>query len=195
MFGTQLSLPELRWPARLVSILVIMALLAIALPQPVLAVTCVSRYTVKAGDTVSAIADSFKITVTELTSANSLTSPFTIFVGQVLCIPAGATTTTTTTSSSSSSKSETISAEREGNKLVVKLANLKKKTSYYLRVQSLRRNNTSWFKLGTFTTSKTGTASTVRGLPKTLRDEPAIRVCVKHALNDTVQCAVIDITQ
>ncbi|MBM6619177.1 LysM peptidoglycan-binding domain-containing protein [Bacillus suaedaesalsae] len=51
-----------------------------------------SSYTVKSGDTLSAIARSFGITTTELKQANNLTSDL-IRVGQVLTIPSAGTAT------------------------------------------------------------------------------------------------------
>ena len=45
------------------------------------------RYTVKAGDTLTAIATRYWTTVADIVSANGLTNPDFIRVGQVLTIP------------------------------------------------------------------------------------------------------------
>lgn len=56
------------------------------------AATAASRYTVKRGDTVSAIAHRFGATVRSIAAANGLDDPSRISVGQVLTIPGGVPT-------------------------------------------------------------------------------------------------------
>ena len=46
-------------------------------------------YTVRAGDTLSAIADQFGITAEEIIAANDIDDPRQLYVGQVLVIPGG----------------------------------------------------------------------------------------------------------
>lgn len=48
-----------------------------------------TTYTVKAGDTLYSIASSFKVPLVELSSANGITDPSRVRVGQQLSIPAG----------------------------------------------------------------------------------------------------------
>ena len=175
-----------RWPIRLVSLLVVLAVLAAALPQPALAVTCVAKYTVTAGDTLTIIADQYKITVLELANANSMKEPYTIYVGQSLCIPVGATTTTT--SSSSSSTESTTSVELNGRKLTIKLAGLSKSKVFYLRIRSASHSSRPWYKLGTVKASKTGSAAKVIALPRALRNTEVITLCWKNAFTDSVKC-------
>jgi LysM repeat protein len=52
------------------------------------AATGTQEYTVQAGDSLSAIAAQFGVTVDALIQANNITDPNTILVGQVLTIPA-----------------------------------------------------------------------------------------------------------
>jgi LysM repeat protein len=54
-----------------------------SIPTP----TPVGQYIVKAGDTLSKIADSFETTVDEIIAANGIADPNTIEVGQRLIIP------------------------------------------------------------------------------------------------------------
>jgi stage VI sporulation protein D len=49
-------------------------------------------YVVQAGDTLSAIAERFGVTVDELVAANNLTDPNVLQVGQTLVIPSLLTT-------------------------------------------------------------------------------------------------------
>ncbi|MHB1907422.1 MAG: LysM peptidoglycan-binding domain-containing protein [Nitrososphaerales archaeon] len=60
-------------------------------------------YTVKSGDSLSAIASKFEISWQSIASANHISSPYIIYVGEVLTIPLVTITTTTTSSTSSSS--------------------------------------------------------------------------------------------
>ncbi len=59
--------------------------------------TQAGSYTVQAGDTLGVIAAKFGTTVSAILTANRLTNPNLIFVGQVLTIPGTTTTTTTPT--------------------------------------------------------------------------------------------------
>jgi LysM repeat protein len=63
-------------------------------PQPTATASpsgCTANYTVHFGDTLSAIARRFGVTVAALTAANGIANPNWIRVGQVLCIPGGGT--------------------------------------------------------------------------------------------------------
>jgi hypothetical protein len=77
----------------------LMSVFAVIIPQPVVASnleqsTCAARHTVKAGETISSIAEQYGVTWQEIAQANNLQDPYTIFVGQVLCIPEGSGTST-----------------------------------------------------------------------------------------------------
>ncbi|MEO5291149.1 LysM peptidoglycan-binding domain-containing protein [Limosilactobacillus allomucosae] len=66
-------------------------------------VTTAASYTVKAGDTLSAIAAKYGTTYQALASANSISNPNDIYVGQVIKVSATATATSSQTASSASS--------------------------------------------------------------------------------------------
>ncbi len=73
--------------------------------------TTASSYTVKAGDTLSAIAAKYGTTYQSLASANSISNPNDIYVGQVIKLSSAATASTstkTTTSSALSTGSYTV---------------------------------------------------------------------------------------
>lgn len=66
-------------------------------------VTTAASYTVKAGDTLSAIAAQYGTTYQALASANSISNPNDIYVGQVIKVSATATATSSQAASSTSS--------------------------------------------------------------------------------------------
>lgn len=71
-------------------------------------VTTASSYTVKAGDTLSAIAAKYGTTYQALASANSISNPNDIYVGQVIKVSATVTVASSQTVSSTSSGSYTV---------------------------------------------------------------------------------------
>ncbi len=71
-------------------------------------VTTASSYTVKAGDTLSAIAAKYGTTYQALASANSISNPNDIYVGQVIKVSANVTAASSQTVSSTSSGSYTV---------------------------------------------------------------------------------------
>lgn len=66
------------------------------------AATTVGTYTVKAGDTLSAIASRYSTSSSTLASLNSLSNPNLIYVGQVLKVSSNASTSNSTSSSANS---------------------------------------------------------------------------------------------
>lgn len=69
--------------------------------------TTVSSYTVKSGDTLSAIAAKYGTTYQALASANSISNPNDIYVGQVIKLSSAAAASTNTKTSTSSASSST----------------------------------------------------------------------------------------
>jgi hypothetical protein len=177
--------------SRLVGLLMVFAFLAGTLPQPVMAaanVTCAKYHTVASGDTLSKISETYDVSVTEIASANSLTEPYTLYLGQRLCIPGTATTTTTTTSSSSKPKN-TWAVERDGNFLVIDVANFPKKAVYYVKIKKGHQDTEEpWVKIGILKTKKNTDVIREFRLPKSFYNTPLITVCLKHAYSDALLC-------
>jgi LysM repeat protein len=72
---------------RIVSILIIAALVAAAFPKPAQAALCKRTVVVREGDTLSKIATRYHTTVRKLAYANNLDRPYEVTPGQTLCIP------------------------------------------------------------------------------------------------------------
>jgi murein DD-endopeptidase MepM/ murein hydrolase activator NlpD len=177
----------------LVSLLLALALLAISLPQTAAAQTCSRNHTVAAGETVSNIAETYKITTAELATANNLKEPYTIYIGQVLCIPGSTTTASTTPSagSSSTSKTRTLVVAISGNKILLSADNYPKQNTYNVRAGEKGSTFGKWIRLGRVRSHKDGSIDAIFLFPKALRNSRVFDVCLKNLVSDDVSCARI----
>lgn len=181
---------------RLVGILLITALLAgtfpqvsLAAPAPSVSVTCAKYHNVVAGDTLSSISVTYDISIAELASANDLKEPYTLVVGQRLCIPGTTTSTTGTTTSASTSKQASWSVDREGNFLVINASNFPTKGNYYVKIKKGHPStDRPWVKLGIFRTKKNTSVERTFRLPKSFIEPAMLTVCLKNAKTDAVSC-------
>ncbi len=176
----------------LMSVMLMVALAAGMLPQSAQAAprlaTCESKYTVQAGDTLTSIALTYGVDFFELAEANNLKSPYEIFVGDVLCIPAGASTPDEDDSSSTATSTKKWVFTREGNYVTVKGNDLGKKSSYYVKVSNALKSYSPWYKIGLFNNQKNSTLTQVYKLPKIFQDNIYVSVCLKNANTDSVYC-------
>lgn len=86
--------------------------------------TTASSYTVKSGDTLSAIAAKYGTTYQALASANSISNPNDIYVGQVIKLNSAATASTSTKTAASSALSTSSYTVKSGDTLYgIALAN------------------------------------------------------------------------
>ncbi|MDC2845247.1 LysM peptidoglycan-binding domain-containing protein [Limosilactobacillus mucosae] len=81
------------------------------------AATTAGTYTVKAGDTLSAIASRYSTSSSTLASLNSLSNPNLIYVGQVLKVSAGATNSSSTSSASNTATTASSYTVKSGDTL------------------------------------------------------------------------------
>jgi len=173
-----------------ISLLLVLALLAGSAPAAALAaplsVTCAKNYVVQSGDTLSSIAQTYKLTVAELAAANNLKEPYTLYVGQQLCIPGTATTTTTTSTTTSSGP---ITAEFDKNVVHLKFTDLTKNHGFAVKAAKVERGTLEWLRFGKFKSDKKGNASVTFKLPKRFRDATYLQICAKDLTNDKVVCA------
>ncbi len=179
-----------------ISLVMVIVLLTVMLPkQPASAaiqtVTCSTYHTVVSGETLSSIALKYNTTVEALATANNLKEPYTLFVGQRLCIPGTPTSTATpTTGTSTTTKGPDFTIKATSDPFFVEIATVgyPARSSHFIRV--FQTNNPAIAKkLGTFRTDKQGVAKRVVKLPRAFRNGP-ITFCLKNALTDAVQCIV-----
>jgi murein DD-endopeptidase MepM/ murein hydrolase activator NlpD len=174
----------------MISSLLVVTFLLAYYPQPAQA-SCAFKYTVQSGDTLYGIAATYVVTFDDLVSANKLKEPYLIYVGQVLCIPPGATVPESTASAAATTtptKSPTITPLNLGTVAWVGLTNFPKQRIYYVNVYSGSRAYWSGpsFKIGMITTDKTGAFGAWFHLPSQLFNIQTITICVKDVINDDV---------
>lgn len=183
--------------SRLFAVLIIAALLAASLPQtahaaplPAVTATCVKYHTVESGDTLSAISLEYDVSITDLATANNLVTPYTLVIGQSLCIPGTATSTgSSSTTTSKSSKTPVIAVERDDKFLVITVANFPTKGNYYVKIKKGHQDtNTPWYKIGIFRTKKNNDVSRSFRLPSNFYDPALMTVCLKNAKTDGLSC-------
>ncbi len=178
-----------------ISIFIALGLLLAMLPQPAaiaLAATCAKSYTVKSGDTLTKVAADYNVDWLTLASENSLKDPYTLYVGQVLCIPASttssSTSSSTTTSTSSSSNSANFSISLLFNRVIITASNLPSKDTFYVKMNDGSRGNYEWTKVGVLRVGKLGTATGYYRMPDNLKESDVLAICLKNNETDAVVC-------
>lgn len=172
---------------RAMALIIVMAFVLAALPSGTLAATepkCKSTYTVNTGDNLSQIANKNGVTWQALAKANDIESPYIIYSGQKLCIPAG-----TTSSGSSGSTTTTFSTVKSGGDLTVKVSSFPAYSVYYVKVDDAKKSGLNWYKVGVLRVDKDKTGDKTFTLPASLKSSSSLNVCLKNVYTDALVCA------
>ena len=187
-----LGIPVSSLVRKILPILLISSLLLAALPQSAFSAvdeTCQATYVVKSGDYLAKIADAYDVTWLAIASANDLKSPYVVFVGQKLCIPAKSSSGSTGgTGSSSSSKTPKVSAVLSGNKLDLSASNLPTNSFYFVKVDDAAKVGLVWYRIGVVSTGKDDAATRSFTLPDDVKNAKSLNVCLKNIVTDAVAC-------
>lgn len=187
--------------AKVLSVFLAIALLLSVLPAgSAAAQTCSNSYVVVAGDTISGIALKYGTTVEAMAAENSLKEPFTLIVGQSLCIPSSATGSTTTTSTTSTTtgttsttdkKSPTISVVRYNNYLSIEMDNYTKNATYYITLDRSLRDAGGKMRIGRIRTNKEGSGGLYYKLTRGWRADDVLFVCFKNVRSNSTSCVQV----
>ncbi len=158
------------------SAIVIVALMAVALPQQARAAVCEEMYTVKAGDTIGQVAKKYDTTINKIAKANDMVRPYNLTPGDQLCIPAVP----------EKSSDYTWSASYKGD--TVTLSGEKFKKSHPFIVKARVDSASPWYKLGKVASDKNGDLEQKLNLPKALSGESFLTVCLKDGVTDYLDC-------
>jgi len=174
----------------LISLMLVAALFAAAFPTPapVRAADCAVSYTVVSGDTLSSIALKYNTTTAAIAAENGLKEPYTLQVGQTLCIPgaSSSSSSSSTTTTTSTKPSFTVTFLPSGRHITVKTANYPKKNTFVVNTSG---QGTAKYHLGLLKTTKSNTSvQKTYQLPKPLRGAGQVTVCLKNKQYDNLQC-------
>ena len=174
-------------PAAVILVLaLIVTLLLSALPtMDAAAVTCKFKHTVVAGDTITYIGQLYQVDWQEIAKANNISAPYTLAVGQILCIPSG-TEPPNTTGGKKDGKVPTLDVVPSLGHIFVAVENFAPKTPYYVRLYANRVNLS--YRIGNFTTNKEGDWSGWFKVPGFMPRFDEMQVCVKNTWTDAVSC-------
>ena len=161
------------------ALLLAFALFAAALPRPALAAVdaaCSDTITVKAGDTVYNLSKKYETTVNKLARANDLEKPYSLTVGQTLCIP----------KAPEPSSNYTWSAVLKNDQVTVSGEKFKKQVPFFIKVRE--DLDEPWHKLGKVVTSKSGELEKQYKLPKSIAGASVMYVCLKDGITNYLDC-------
>jgi len=171
-----------RIPYLLLTALIALSLLAAALPRPAVAAvsaSCEDTHTVKAGENIYSISREYDVSVSRLEKANNLTKPYSLSVGQKLCIPPA----------KKASSDYKWSATFDGSKVNITGDKFKKNHPFIVKA---RANDTAvWYKLGKAAADKNGVMKTSLKVPKELTKAASIRLCLKDGVTDYLDCKLV----
>ena len=182
------------WLARLLSILLALSMLVPAVPAfaaPAEAIDwddCWWTYEVKRGDSLRSISNKYGINVGSIVDETELDPPYTIYVGQRLCIPKKNIKNAPSVSTSRRNAFAVyFTAGRDGNDILVYTYNYPKTT---VLVKGENNGNSSWklVDIGRINISSSGNRKTVRlRLPTELRVRNLL-ICLKDRKTGYLQC-------
>ena len=179
--------------AKLLAVLLILSLLAALLPTmasgaPLQEEKKCSRYfEVNRNSTLKKIADAFGYTPAQIADANDMKSPYTIYVGQSLCIPTKKVSNLKAVSSTNyNAKAVSFVAGRQDNYILLHMYNYPKTTVI------LKAGDASGGKLYKITTIDDASAfngKTLRyKIPTDLQSANKLRICLKDRTTGHLQC-------
>ena len=179
------------WTARLLVACLAISLLAALLPQPAAASPvakprCSTSHTVKQGDTLVAIGLKYHVTPYTIADANKLLSPYTIYVGQTLCIP-------------SSNVSGSLSAKYANAFAAYFTAGFSPDGIYvqpyyypknmaWVKGDNAGDKGKHFVKIGKLNSKNTANSRVYFILPAELKKAKSLTVCLKNVLTDYSQC-------
>ncbi|UCH61263.1 MAG: LysM peptidoglycan-binding domain-containing protein [Anaerolineales bacterium] len=182
-----------KWVVKVFSLVLVLTFLAAALPAPSLAASaskpqCSTYHKVKSGDSLVSIAKYYKVNWTKIAEANNIIPPYTLYVGQSLCIPKDKTGVV---SGAPTAQAASFKVLRNGDNLVIRAYNFPTKSFYYVKVDDFKVDGLKWYKLGILRTRKANNVEASFQIPKDLRKAYYFYVCLKNAVTDKVTCQAV----
>ncbi len=181
-----------RW-VRWMMILIFLLGMLLALKPPVTAwaadeIPCVQYYTVQKNDTLNSIARKFSVKFNELVQANKLKEPYTIFVGQRLCIPKTSKVGPVGIGDWGTTDALYFTVRYTAKGFVITAVNFPPKSHFLVKIDDLAVPGIEWVKIGKLKVKKTGQVEVAFELPEALRSATFLHICLKNQINDGLFC-------
>ena len=176
--------------AKLLAALLIISLLAALLPTMAFGAEetkCSRHYEVNRNSTLKKVADAFGYTPAQIADANEMKSPYTIYVGQSLCIPSKKVSGLKAVPSSNyNAKAVSFVAGRQDNYILLHLYNYPKTTVILKAADS---SGGKQYKVTTIDDASVFNGRTLRyKIPTDLQSASKLRICLKDRTTGYLQC-------
>jgi LysM repeat protein len=181
--------------SRWLAVLLLLSLLAALLPLGVGAaasdVKCARYYEVNKNSTLSKIGSAFGYSASQIAYTNRLAKPYTIYVGQRLCIPEKKDKSIPKSYQSVSGTTKAayfVAGLTSDNKILVHPYTYPN-TTVRIKVRSDGGNPGKWYKIGTLYIGSSGNGKTYTyKVPTDLQGNRNIQICLKDSKTSYLQC-------
>ena len=173
--------------SKILTILVMLGLLAAMLPTSALAATkCDPTYAVKRGDTLTSIGNQFGYAANQIVQVNKMNKPYTIYVGQKLCIPESKDKNAPKVDSKyANAKAAFFTAGRTTDGVMIYTFTYPK-TTVLIKGASAPNNERKFYKIGTMVTQNNKVFKFT--LPSELKNAKNLQICLKDRTTSYLQC-------
>ncbi len=158
--------------------ILVLAVIAAALPEQVNAASCKAYHTVQKGDKTGTIAHMYGLKWIEIAAANNLSRPYVLEEGQQLCIPF----------KFSVSLKNNLSVWNVNNLVKITASDFPASGSYYVKVRDITAGPGQWYKLGNLKIKQNRTVTSEYLLPKQLNSSTFFQVCLKNGTSNELFC-------
>lgn len=184
----------LRWLYRGIGLLLVIAFFAALLPIRASAdsaakLDCKKTYEVKRGNTISTIASLYGWATNQIVNANKWKKPYTIYVGQRICIPKEKVSGLAKLDSKyANALAVYFTAGRAEDELLVYTYNYPK-TRVIIKADDASDSTRKFYEVGVIDVAKVGNGKAWRfKLPTPLQDASELYVCLKDTTTNYLQC-------
>jgi LysM repeat protein len=180
--------------AQMLVVLLVLSLLAALLPTAASGATlaaeevkCSRHYGVNRNSTLKKIADAFGYTPAQIAEANEMKSPYTIYVGQSLCIPSKKVSDLKSVpSSNANAKAVYFVAGRQGDYILLHMYNYPKTT---VLIKAADAAGGKFYKVSTITDASVFNGKSLRyKIPSDLLSANKLKICLKDRTTSHLQC-------
>lgn len=190
---SQIFCPGERRQTSLLCLAVLLSVLIALFPQPLAfaapaALKCDRSYEVKRGDTLARIASAFGRTPAQIVDENNFNPPYTIYVGQRICIPTKSVSGLPKLASKYANASAAYFAfGRTATEALIYIYNYPK-TTVYIKATNASDPARKFYKIGTLNIVANQKAYRFK-LPAQLQNVKNLQVCLKDRTTSYLQCA------